>query len=111
MNSCHLPPKSRIAALFEETILRSWWVVLFILLCYAVYEQAMKQHHTDYNRLHDHWVALAHEKDEALARHEDLCLQIHSQSDPAWVELILMKKLGLVPEGQTKVFFMKKETQ
>lgn len=32
-------------------------------------------------------------------------LEINSQSDPAWVELMLMKNLGLVPEGQIKVFF------
>jgi hypothetical protein len=45
------------------------------------------------------------EKEELLLQREELLLNIQSQSDSTWVELILMKRLGLVPEGKTKVYF------
>ncbi|MCE2983850.1 MAG: hypothetical protein LW832_09830 [Parachlamydia sp.] len=51
---------------------------------------------------------LQKEKRTALKRQEDLQLQINSQSDPAWIELTLMKGLGLVPEGEQKVYFQKR---
>ena len=48
-------------------------------------------------------------KEFLLEEKEDLKLQINSQKDPAWIELTLMKGLGLVPEGQLKVYFTKDE--
>jgi hypothetical protein len=53
--------------------------------------------------------ALQSEKRFLLEEKEDLKLQISSQKDPAWIELTLMKGLGLVPEGQLKVYFTKDE--
>lgn len=55
--------------------------------------------------LQEHLEALHYQKGQLLEEHEDLVLQIHSQSDPAWIQLTLMKGLGLVPDGQMKVFF------
>lgn len=43
----------------------------------------------------------------ANAKREDLLMQIESQSDPAWIELLIKKHLGMVPYGQTKVYFDK----
>ncbi len=45
------------------------------------------------------------EKTAALEEHGDLLLQVNSQNDPAWIEMVLMKELGLVPEGHVKVYF------
>lgn len=89
--------------------MKSWWVVLFILTCYMFYEQGLKKRDLDYDKLHLQLVDLQQQKKEALSLREDLILQVNSQSDPAWVELVLMKGLGLIPEGQTKVFFTNKE--
>jgi hypothetical protein len=41
----------------------------------------------------------------AVAEQEDLELKIASQSDPAWIEMVLMRELGVVPEGWLKVHF------
>jgi hypothetical protein len=46
------------------------------------------------------------EKQLVVQEHEDLILQINSQSDPAWIQMTLMKGMGLVPEGQQKVYFI-----
>ncbi len=37
--------------------------------------------------------------------------QINSQSDLAWLELTLMKGLGLVPENDQKVFFYQDQSE
>lgn len=84
---------------------RSWWVLLFMILSFMLYEQAMKKRDKDYNTLTDRLHELQTAKSEALKKQEELQLQINSESDPAWVELVLMRELGLVPEEQTKIFF------
>ena len=47
------------------------------------------------------------EKILAAAEKEENHLRISSQSDPAWIEMILMRDLGVVPEGYLKVHFTK----
>lgn len=89
----------------EKAIMSSWWTILFILVCYLCYEEGIKKRDQDYSKLHAQFLELQKEKEIASAKQQDLLLQINSQSDPDWVELTLMKGLGLVPEGQIKVFF------
>jgi hypothetical protein len=36
---------------------------------------------------------------------KQLLLNIASQDDPAWIEMILMRDLGVVPVGYLKVYF------
>jgi len=43
----------------------------------------------------------------AMEKNEDYHLRLASQSDPAWIEMILMRDLGVVPEGFLKVHFKK----
>lgn len=47
---------------------------------------------------------LQNEKEVSLKLQEELQLRINSHNDPEWIELTLMKNLGLVPEGQFKVY-------
>jgi hypothetical protein len=44
-------------------------------------------------------------KRSCLEEREDLVLQISSQNDENWIEMVLKKRLGVVPEGQMKVYF------
>jgi hypothetical protein len=71
-----------------------------------LYEQGMKKREVDYGMLLRQYQNLTKQKQIAMDYKESLQLQINSQSDPAWVELTLMKGLGLVPEGQVKFFFI-----
>jgi len=50
---------------------------------------------------------LLEEKLHSLSLQEDLLLRISSRNDPAYLELALMRGLGVVPEGQVKVHFEK----
>lgn len=78
-----------------------------MIICYMLYENGMRNRNKHYVRLEKQWQDLKTEKLHALALQDDLLLQINSQSDPAWVELTLMKGLGLVPEGHRKIYFSK----
>lgn len=89
----------------QRGVFHSWWVVLTLLLCYFSYEHALKVHTKEYSKLHDQYKVMQQEKEDLLKLQAELNLQINSQSDPAWMELILMAGLGVVPEGQIKVFF------
>jgi hypothetical protein len=93
--------ESKILDFFKS----SWWMLLFWGLCFGIYSHAMhKKKQVCFelqSKLHD----LEKAKDLALSEREDLALQIQSQNDPDWIELVLKKRLGLVPEGQKKVYF------
>ncbi len=88
----------------ERFIVSWWWVLLCALVCYGACEHVLRSRDREYRVLFTQLEALKVEKLLALDLQADLQLQIHSHSDPKWVELTLMKVLGLVPEGQTKVF-------
>jgi len=60
-----------------------------------------------YRELENYLANLKTEKNQLLQNREDLLLQVGSQSDPSWIQLTLMKGLGVVPEGQVKVYFTK----
>ena len=85
--------------------IRSWWVIAFVIASAIIYEQGLKERDHLYQQLTEQWIALLVEKQEILRQNQNLQVQINSQSDLAWVELTLMKGLGLVPEGQQKVYF------
>lgn len=85
------------------------WVLLFMVGCCFMYLQAMNKKKRVVEVLKCQLYALQSEKQVLLEEKKELTLQIHSQEDPAWIELTLMKGLGLVPEGQLKVYFTKDE--
>ncbi len=89
----------------DHLFIRSWWVIAFIFACAIFYEQGLKEREHLYKQLTEQLIILQREKQQAFTQQQNLQLQINSQSDLAWIELTLMKGLGLVPEGQQKVYF------
>ena len=90
---------------FEKFIFKCWWLILFCFLSALFYEQEKKKINLEYQKLHQQLIQLQSIKEEKLQIQEYLLLKINSQSDPDFVELLLMKELGVVPEGQIKFFF------
>lgn len=80
-------------------------MVAFVVICGCVYFQSVNKKKLVISSLDNQLVAMDEEKRILQQDKEDLLLQINSQSDPAWIQLTLMKGLGLVPEGQLKVYF------
>lgn len=89
----------------RRSIYKSWWVLLFIAACSVIYCKAVAKKHEILSSLDQNLETLTIKRASLLEKQEDLLLQINSQSDPAWIQLTLMKGLGLVPEGQLKVYF------
>jgi hypothetical protein len=90
------------------TFLRSWWLLAFLLVCAMFYERGLKEREEEFQKLKEQQNQLQLAKEEALATQQDLKRKINSQSDQAYIELTLMKGLGLAPEDQQKVFFEEK---
>jgi hypothetical protein len=84
---------------------RNWWVIAFVALCAVLYLHGVRQKNIAYQEMAGRLQILEKEKARILTEQEELLLQIQSQSDSAWVEMVLKRNLGLVPEGQTKVYF------
>ena len=89
---------------------RSWtrssgWFFVLLAAGGLIYLQAMKGKSHLYDEMMVQLQDLEKKKIEALQIRDDLALQIQSQSDPAWVEMVLKRNLGMVREGQVKVYF------
>jgi hypothetical protein len=85
----------------------SWWVGVFVLFTYML---AMKTSHDKGEKIAqmaEQLRMLNEDKTLALMNRDRLLCEIESQTDPLWIEMILMQKLGVIPEGQTKVRFKK----
>ena len=100
-----------LASSVIKQLIRAWWVVAFAILTFAFYEQSAGKLTRNIDKLKIHAAEL--EKATALAESAqiDLKLQVASQSDPTWIELSLIKGLGLVPEGYTKIYYEEIEAQ
>jgi len=91
--------------LAEQLFLRSWWVIFFCLGCLLFFEQSQKNRIKFYEQLRVKLDHLNEEKSLALIEYRKRQLAINSQSDPAFVDLTLRKVLGVVSEGQIKIYF------
>ncbi len=84
---------------------RSWWVFAFVGLLSLFYMHGIYHKRQEYTELKGRMKALEKDRLLALEEQKELLLQIQSQNDPAWIELVLKRSLGMVPDGQVKVYF------
>ena len=88
--------------------MKKWfWVIALAIFCFGLYEQAARLVDSEMRVLREQISELTSETKQQLSIQEGLKRQIQSQNDPAWVELVLIRCLGLVPDGATKVYFAK----
>jgi len=90
---------------FKIELRRFCWVLLFGLVAFLAYYGAVRGRNSQICEYKNKLIHLQAEKKKITLENQDLQLKINSQSDPAWIELILMKELGVVPEGKLKVHF------
>ena len=87
-----------------------WWVSAFALFSCFIYFQSTQEKKGLIGELKARIQEMKIEKEKAQELREDLLLSVASQDDPAWVEMVLMRDLGVVPEGWLKVHFKKAST-
>jgi len=95
---------NNLGVLFEF-FLSWWWVISFVLICFVSYMQVSEKKMASFDKLTLRLDDLKTKREHMLREKADLMQQINSQSDPLWIERVLMKGLGLVPEGQKKILF------
>ncbi|MBS0625033.1 MAG: hypothetical protein JSS32_03185 [Verrucomicrobia bacterium] len=86
-------------------IQRSWWVVAFSAVVGLIYMHALKDRNAALAEISFRFQEMEKERFMVLQEKEDLQLRIASQNDPAWIEMVLMREIGVVPEGWIKVHF------
>jgi len=89
-------------------VMKSWgWVAAFCTLIGGIYARSCQEKNIAFSEYAFRMQEMEKEMRLAAQEREELKLKILSQSDPAWVEMILMRELGVVPEGWLKVHFRK----
>ena len=89
---------------WDFAIVQSWWVFLWILGCGIVYERIAHNLDIEQGKLVDQTQLLRSALKQAESDHAYLLDQVNSQHDPYWIERTLKRRLGLVAEGQIKVY-------
>lgn len=88
------------------TFCKRWcWVFAFCLITSFIYSKAVRKKQSAYAQYSYLLQEMEKTKMLAASEKEYLELKIASQDDPAWIEMILMRDLGVVPEGYLKVHF------
>ena len=92
--------------------LMQWtWLVALLLACAVIYERESAHYYTEWTKLDEQLTLLQQEKERREVEQRQLERLVYSQSDPWWVEMLLMQELGMVAEGTTKVLFKRKEKE
>lgn len=102
--------KPKEPRIFVEIFVRSWWVLLFFIVALYFYEQGLLQTEREEQALLRYREQLLHEENVITAHLTALQEHVKSQGDPEWIEMLLMQRLGVVPEGAKKVYFQQSET-
>jgi hypothetical protein len=84
-------------------------VCLFLVCLSFIYFHGMHKKDLVYKELVSRKAFLEEQRSLAYLEQSELELLIKSYSDPASLEMVLMKGLGMVPKGQIKVYFKKDE--
>ncbi len=98
------PPLYKV---LEQFFLKNWWVAAIVIISFLLYEQGIHSYKDNHDYLNKRLESLRKEEILLKAEQQDLLDQIRSQSDPKWIEETLKKVLGVVPEGQKKIYFQK----
>lgn len=88
-------------------IQHSWWVFVIITFCYLSFRQPLIKKELEICQLQLERDAYLQEQAYLDEENRDLLLEISSQNDFDYIELTLKRVLGLVCEGEIKVFFEK----
>ena len=81
------------------------WVIVFTFISLGCYGFAAQQKETRYNELYEMVYHLESQMDEAKKEQGVLTLRLSSLNDPEWVQMLLMRDLGVLPDGQVKIVF------
>ncbi|BAE81376.1 conserved hypothetical protein [Chlamydia felis Fe/C-56] len=89
----------------EEIVVNSWWLILCMLISGFTYDRAIHQLKQEEMRLKNRVSELQAKILCAEEEQKELRLHIQHWDNPAVIESALIRRLGLIPKGYTKVCF------
>lgn len=93
----------------QGAMMRFWsqnfWVITFCVCTMFTYFHFVKDKKAAILQLSRKLQDMVEARDRIEAHKKDLELRLASQDDPAWIEMVLMRDLGVVPDGFIKVHF------
>ncbi len=98
-------PRMRAESRARNFFVRTWWIFAFFICCISSYVQGGQKRDAALSELTYRFQEMEKEKLIVCQKRDELQLRLQSQNDPAWIEMILMRELGVVPEGWVKVHF------
>jgi len=93
--------RSSLVEVFKEF----WWVILFVSFTCSGFVFAASSQKKIAQEIQKRIESIQEQKNKALSEKEYLEQKLYSKDDPAYVELTLIKVLGVTPKGQQKVLF------
>lgn len=88
--------------ILERLFFSTWWVVAIFVITLSLFERSLSEIHADELMLNHQIDALQTEIADAQLIGKRRRDRLYSIEDPAWIELLLIKHLGLIPEGYHK---------
>ncbi len=88
-----------------HVIKESWWVFLFILFSFSGFLYAASSQKKLSLEMEEKIEFILKQKNKAKEEEEFLKQKIYSEQDPEFIKMTLIKVLGVVPKGQSKVIF------
>lgn len=83
----------------------SWWALFLGALLLVFHQRGVVAQESRLNKVRSQLSFLEKKRVSLLQKQRLLKAQLESGHDPAWVEMVLMKNLGLVPKGYRRVHF------
>ncbi len=94
---------------FRFSLKSFWWVFVLLAGNYCCFAFLKSSKNEEIALLEMKKQNLLSQKEGLEKQKQNLLLHIQSQSDSSWIELVLMKELGVVPDKHIKVYFTKEE--
>ncbi len=103
----HIEVKHRtsLKARLVSGFMRSWWVLSFIAFCLCAHLAAVRSHNLMLSQLEALKDRRLAERNYWQQQHKLWSLRLANCQNPAWLELILMRELGVSPKDTIKIVF------
>ncbi|MBP9840882.1 MAG: hypothetical protein KBC64_00475 [Simkaniaceae bacterium] len=80
-------------------------VIVFTFISLGCYGFAAQHKEARYHELNEMMTHLSVQMEQAKKEQGMLKLRLNSLNDPEWVQMLLMRDLGVLPDGQVKIVF------
>lgn len=92
-------------ARFVAALKSSWWLALLAAFLLIAHERGVVDQNRRMEAVSEQLSQLNKRREELACEQRYLQAQLTHGADPAWMERVLMKHLGLAPKGYRRVHF------